>query len=52
VRLAGQQGIYGRLLAESRPILSRRDAGDLLLDFRAVDPADDEIVAAALERCL
>jgi L-seryl-tRNA(Ser) seleniumtransferase len=52
VRLAGQQGIYGRLLAESRPILSRRDAGDLLLDFRAVDPTDDEIVAAALERCL
>lgn len=52
VRLVGLQRLYRSLLAEDRPILARRDAGDLLVDFRAVDPADDEIVAAAVERCL
>jgi L-seryl-tRNA(Ser) seleniumtransferase len=52
VRLVGRQRIFRCLLGEDRPILARRDAGDLVIDLRAVDPADDEIVAAAIERCL
>lgn len=52
VRLAGQQALFARLLAEQQPIIARRDAGDLVLDLRAVDPDDDEAVAEAILRCL
>jgi L-seryl-tRNA(Ser) seleniumtransferase len=52
VRLAGRQDLYECLLAAERPILARRDAGDLVLDLRAVDPGEDEAVATTLLRCL
>ena len=51
VRLAGKHTLYEALLAEELPILARRDAGDLVLDLRAVDPDDDEAVAATILRC-
>ncbi|HUG32064.1 MAG TPA: L-seryl-tRNA(Sec) selenium transferase [Acidimicrobiia bacterium] len=52
VRLQSGQGIHGCLLALDRPILTRRDAGDLVIDLRAVDPSDDDLVAAAVQQCL
>jgi L-seryl-tRNA(Ser) seleniumtransferase len=38
----------GRLLAFEPPIVSRVLKGHTLIDLRTVDPADDEVVAAAL----
>jgi hypothetical protein len=32
-------------------ILTRRDAGDLVLDLRAVEPVDDERLAEAIVAC-
>lgn len=51
VRLAGRHVLYDHLLAEDRPILARRAAGDLVLDLRAVDSDEDEAVAATVLRC-
>lgn len=51
VVLKSRQGLFQCLLTQQRPVLARRDAGDLVIDLRAVDPADDETVAAAIERC-
>jgi len=51
VRLAGKHTLYETLLAEEQPILTRRDAGDLVIDLRAVDPDEDEAVAATILRC-
>jgi L-seryl-tRNA(Ser) seleniumtransferase len=51
VRLVSGQGLYECLLAQDRPVLTRRDAGDLVVDLRAVDPTEDEAVAAAISRC-
>lgn len=52
VRLASQQGHYECLLARDRPVLARRDAGDLIVDLRAVEPSDDDAVTAAIQKCL
>lgn len=52
VRIQSAQHLYGRLLALDRPILARRDGGDLVVDLRAIEPEDDETVAASIERCL
>ena len=51
VRLAGQHLLYEILLAEERPILTRRETGDLVVDLRAVDEDEDEAVAATILRC-
>lgn len=52
LRLRGRQKIYELLLAAETPVLTRRDAGDLVVDLRAIDPGDDPIVTRALTRCL
>jgi L-seryl-tRNA(Ser) seleniumtransferase len=52
VRLAGRGALYEKLLAEERPVIARRDAGDLVLDLRAVDPSEDGAVTTAILRCL
>lgn len=52
VRLAGQQRIHTALLDGDRPVLTRREDGDLIIDLRSVDPEDDVTVAAAITRCL
>lgn len=52
VRLVGRQGIYTTLLDAERPLLTRRDGGDLVIDLRAVDPGEDGFVAEAVARCL
>lgn len=52
MRLQSRQDLYQCLLAADRPVLTRRDTGDLVVDLRAVDPAEDEMVAAAILQCL
>jgi L-seryl-tRNA(Ser) seleniumtransferase len=52
VRLTGRQDLYECLLRGDPPVLCRRDAGDLIIDLRAVEPDDDEVAAAAVQRCL
>ncbi len=52
VRIAGGDGLFGPMLLLDRPVLARRDVGDLVIDLRAVAPEDDETVAAALLACL
>ncbi|MGH3649481.1 MAG: L-seryl-tRNA(Sec) selenium transferase [Acidimicrobiia bacterium] len=51
VRLSRSQDLYRCLLDQDRPVLARRDAGDLIIDLRAVDSSDDETVAAAILKC-
>lgn len=51
IRLVSQQGLYECLLTQNRPVLTRRDAGDLIVDLRAVEPSDDEAVASAILKC-
>lgn len=45
----GASVLWPRLLRATPPIITRRDAGRLILDLRAVSPKDDEHLAAALE---
>jgi seryl-tRNA(Sec) selenium transferase len=52
IRLHSRQDIYEKLLEEDRPVLARRESGDLILDLRAVEPEDDAEVAEATSRCL
>lgn len=51
VRLPSEQDLFECLLDEDPPILARRDAGDLVIDLRAVDPEDDETVTSAIAKC-
>jgi L-seryl-tRNA(Ser) seleniumtransferase len=51
VRLESRQDLYECLLSLDRPILTRRAAGDLIVDLRAVDPGDDAVVAAGIDKC-
>lgn len=51
VRLVSGQGLFIPLLEGRRPVLGRRDRGDLILDLRAVDPDDDDAIAAAVDEC-
>lgn len=43
---------WQELLMSETPILTRRDKGDLIIDLRAVDPADDAAVRSALAALL
>ena len=52
VVVAGRDDLYDCLLAAETPVLARRDSGDLVVDLRTVDSADDELVAETLARCL
>jgi len=51
IRLQEGQDLYDDLLRQERPVLTRRDSGDLIVDLRAVELDDDEVVATAIERC-
>lgn len=51
VRIKSRQDLFSALLETKRPVLGRRDRGDLVLDLRAVDADDDEAIAAAVEEC-
>lgn len=51
-RLRARQDVYELLLERDRPVLARRDSGDLVVDLRAVEPDDDSEVAEAISRCL
>ena len=48
VRLVGRGDDHDLLLTADPPVLARRDAGDLILDPRTLDPAEDADVIAAL----
>ena len=52
VRIPGRHDAYELLLARDRPVLARRDSGDLVVDLRAVEPEDDAEVGEAISRCL
>lgn len=52
LRLAGRQDLFESLLRDALPVLARRDAGDLLIDLRTVDPDDDRNLIDTLMRCL
>lgn len=51
VRVSGRQDLFQCLLAADTPVLARRDAGDLVIDLRAVEPNDDETIVAAILKC-
>ncbi len=51
IALEGEDHLFGRLLSTEHPILSRRQGKDLLIDLRAVDPSDDEVIAGMVARC-
>lgn len=51
VRLESEDGLFQSLLSVERPVLTRRDAGDLIIDLRAVSPEDDDQVASAVLEC-
>ncbi len=42
--------MWQQLLAADRPVLARRDKGELIVDLRTVAPEDDAYLAALLER--
>jgi hypothetical protein len=48
ISVHGAEQRWHRLLDAYPPVISRRESGQVLLDLRAVDEADDESVAAAL----
>jgi L-seryl-tRNA(Ser) seleniumtransferase len=41
--------VWDRLLAADTPVVARRDAGELIIDVRAVPESEDDAVLAALE---
>lgn len=51
LRLDGGQHLFESLLRLDQPVLARRDAGDLVVDLRAVDDRDDQILAQAIRAC-
>ena len=51
LRIHDGDKVFSALLDEDIPILTRRDRGDLIVDLRAVEPGDDDVVATALARC-
>jgi L-seryl-tRNA(Ser) seleniumtransferase len=51
IRLDSEDHLFECLLRGDTPVLTRRDAGDLLIDLRAVPPEDDELIASAVLRC-
>lgn len=51
VRLESEDGLFKSLLAAEPPVLTRRDAGDLIIDLRAVSPEDDDLIASAVLEC-
>lgn len=48
----GASNLFARLLSLTPAIATRRVAGDLMLDLRAVDPADDAVIMTAVQECL
>ncbi len=51
LRLPGEDSLYGALLRYERPVIARREQGDLVVDLRAVDPSDDQTVTEAISAC-
>jgi hypothetical protein len=51
VRMPSRQDLFECLLHGDRPVLTRRDAGDLFIDLRAVETEDDDAVIAAIAAC-
>jgi L-seryl-tRNA(Ser) seleniumtransferase len=52
LRVVGGHEQFECLLDGDPPILARREAGDLIIDLRAVDPEDDRAIADRLLKCL
>lgn len=52
IRIDGRDDLYEPLLALDTPVLARREDGALMIDLRAVEPADDERIVKAISACL
>ncbi len=52
VVIEGRDDLYECLLASDRPILTRRENGDLVVDLRTVDEPDDAYVVGVIKQCL
>ena len=48
VVVEGGEVAFGRLLTMEPAVVARRQQGELVVDLRAVDPADDDLLATAL----
>lgn len=51
VVLEDEDHLFEALLAREVPVLTRREAGSLIIDLRTVDPAQDDIISEAISRC-
>ena len=51
LRVVGGHEQFECLLTGDPPILARREAGDLIIDLRAVEPEDDRAIADRLLKC-
>ena len=52
IRIDGRDDLYETLLALETPVLGRREGGALMIDLRAVEPSDDDVVVKAISSCL
>lgn len=51
LRIPGGDHLFHQLIAQDQPVITRRDRGDLVVDLRAVEPREDEVIITALEKC-
>ncbi|MFQ5522670.1 MAG: L-seryl-tRNA(Sec) selenium transferase [Acidimicrobiia bacterium] len=51
VVLAGEDHLFGPLLATDPPVLTRREGGSLRINLRTVDASDDPLVVEAVKQC-
>jgi L-seryl-tRNA(Ser) seleniumtransferase len=51
VVLEGADHLHARLLAAHHPVLARRQEKDLVIDLRAVDSEDDDLVVEMVTSC-
>lgn len=51
IRVKDGDELFDGLLQHSPAILGRRDTGDLVLDLRAVEPAEDQAIIEAVAQC-
>ena len=51
IRYSGKQSWFTALLAQTTPVLARRDGGDLIVDIRSVPEAMDKVLTDSLRAC-
>jgi len=51
IRITDRDDMFGCLLSSDLPVITRRVDGDLVLDLRAVEPEDDEVIVSTISKC-